>query len=880
LSRFAPGFSRGTTAFWAFFLVFYTAFAGGVRGKVTTAKGETMPYASVLVKETGMGTMANEEGRYEISLQPGTYVLQFQYLGFKVLTKTVTVADDFVTLDVQMEEAVVQLNEVKVGSDGEDPAYAIMRKTISMARFHALEVDSWTARTYVKGTFRVLDVPFLLRGQLKKNNIQMGTTYVLESINEVSFRQPNVVKEKALSIRSNLPPGTQPSINFAQLNIYRPDFVGMAMPLSPKAFGYYRFTYEGGFEENGRWINRIRITPRRKGTDVVSGSLYIVDQLWSIHSYRFDFTDENGIRYQLQQIYTPTQEVWMPVQSEIKVYAKVFGVEGEARYVTSVRNYQLKVNPRYHQKPVVIDEKTDREKAAEVKKQSISTETALQQKELTRKQLRQLTREMEKEDRTERKARGEDVAVVRDYAFKIDSLARKQPTAFWDNERQVPLTDIEVKGYKQADSIYKANEEKIKRDSVKNLPNFRPKHLFFGHTYNYGKPTENEGHPRSLTFDSPLLNFNDMEYFAMQNLGFFNTVEGYVLRSRLRYTQRLAENRRWSLEGNARYSFARQRLNGGLAFFRGNANQSVSFSAGRNVFQFNPDNPIPEAINTFSTLLWERNWMKIYEKTYATAQWSRRFTEKFSLATSLSFERRQHLVNNVERGWRDLDDRAFTPNDPTNLEANGGGLSILPFPTHNAWIWNTSFTYRPFAKAGIYNGRRYIINNNSPVFTLRNRSGFGDVRFNQLELSVADAFTLLKGEFRYLLRGGTFYGPDKPQYLMDFKHFNGNQTLFQPDGLDRFRLLDYYRYSTTNNYLQAHADWQPPRLLFTQFTALRLYGIQEKLFVNALYTDRTTLYEAGYGFAGLLKLFGAEVVATFQDGRYVQTGFRLKIGFD
>jgi len=864
-----------------FILIFYFAFAqtgmaGGVRGTVKNAAGELMSYTSILVKGTNIGTMANEEGKYEISLKPGYYELQFQYLGYKFLTRTVEITEEFITLDVVIEQAVVQLNEVKVGSDGEYPAYTIMRKTISMARIHSLEVDSWSARTYVKGSFRVIDVPFLLRNTLKKNNIQLGTTYVLESINEISFRQPNVVKEKAISIRSNLPPGTQPSINFAQLNIYRPHFGDIILPLSPKSFAYYRFTYEGGFEDRGQWINRIKVTPRIKGQNVIDGSMYIVDQRWTVHSYRFNFTDENGIRYNLQQIYSPTQDVWMPVQSEITMKANLFGAQGEARYVTSVRNYQLQVNPKYHQQPIVVDEKIDKEKTAEVRQQKIDTQTALKQKEMTRKQLRQFTRKMEKEDRQERKARGEDVTVLRDYAFDIDTLARKKSSSFWEDERQVPLTDIEVKGYQQADSLYKANEEKIKKDSVKNLPRFRFSHLLFGHTYNYGQQTNTEGYPRTLSFDTPLLNVNDIEYLVMNTFGFFNTVEGVVLRTRLKYTQRIHKDLRWSMEASLRYSFARDRLNGGLTYYRGKPANWFTVSAGRNIFQINPNNPISEAVNTFNTLLWELNYLKVYEKSYASVQWYHRVTEKFSFTTALAFENRFHLENRFRWGWVNFENREFTSNDPENLELN----NQTAFPDHHAWIWSTAFTYRPFAKAGIYNGRRYIINNSSPVFTINNRSGFGDVRFNHLEVSVTDAFRLLKGEFRYLVCGGTFYGPDKPQYLMDFKHFNGNLTLFQLGGLDSFHLLDYYQYSTTNDYIQAHASQEFNRFLLTRFTALRLYGIRENIFVNLLATKRINVYEIGYGFDGIIKILGAEIVTTFQNGQYMQTGFRVRLGFN
>ena len=41
----------------------------GIKGKIKNEKGETMPFTSVLVKGTEIGTMANQDGDYEIKLK-------------------------------------------------------------------------------------------------------------------------------------------------------------------------------------------------------------------------------------------------------------------------------------------------------------------------------------------------------------------------------------------------------------------------------------------------------------------------------------------------------------------------------------------------------------------------------------------------------------------------------------------------------------------------------------------------------------------------------------------------------------------------------------------------------------------------------------------
>jgi hypothetical protein len=173
----------------------------GIKGSIKNVKGESLSFASIIIKGQNKGTMANEDGLYELALPSGTYTVVFQYLSHKSLEKIVNVQNDYVTLNVNLEEQSISLNEVKFSAKTEDPAYTIMRKAISMARFHILEVNNYTARTYVKGTGKINSVSKLLKAVAgnkmeKELGIKIGQTYILESINDINFSQPNTVKEK------------------------------------------------------------------------------------------------------------------------------------------------------------------------------------------------------------------------------------------------------------------------------------------------------------------------------------------------------------------------------------------------------------------------------------------------------------------------------------------------------------------------------------------------------------------------------------------------------------------------------------------------------------------------------------------------------------
>ena len=88
---------------------------GSIRGKVSTGT-EPVPYASVKVGNGEYGTVADGAGTFVIGEIPaGSYVVSFSSVGYRLLTREVTVrADDVTELDVEMTEDLLGLEEVVV----------------------------------------------------------------------------------------------------------------------------------------------------------------------------------------------------------------------------------------------------------------------------------------------------------------------------------------------------------------------------------------------------------------------------------------------------------------------------------------------------------------------------------------------------------------------------------------------------------------------------------------------------------------------------------------------------------------------------------------------------------------------------------------------
>src|SRR5258706_14240928 len=135
--------------------------AQGIKGKVMDPKGESLPFASIILVGTNQGIASNIEGEYLLNISSGKHRIRFQYLGFKALDTTLVVGQTMMTFNAVLPVEVVALPEAIVSGNGEDPAYTIMRRAIAKAKYHSMQVDEYDAKVYVKGSGRLLKVPWL-----------------------------------------------------------------------------------------------------------------------------------------------------------------------------------------------------------------------------------------------------------------------------------------------------------------------------------------------------------------------------------------------------------------------------------------------------------------------------------------------------------------------------------------------------------------------------------------------------------------------------------------------------------------------------------------------------------------------------------------------
>jgi len=86
-----------------------------ISGKISDTRGTPMPFVNVTVKGTSVGTIANSEGHFSITVPQGSNTLVFSYVGYKPKEMSIS---GHTTVDVMMEEGASELEGVLVTALG------------------------------------------------------------------------------------------------------------------------------------------------------------------------------------------------------------------------------------------------------------------------------------------------------------------------------------------------------------------------------------------------------------------------------------------------------------------------------------------------------------------------------------------------------------------------------------------------------------------------------------------------------------------------------------------------------------------------------------------------------------------------------------------
>ena len=802
-----------------------------IRGKVVDEKGSGLPFATLLLEGTSMGTTTNLTGAFVFNIPSGKHRVIVQYVGYK---RKVLVFDtqDPSTLTIALEPEIRQLNAVTISAKDKDPAYRVIRAAMKKRKYHRDQVQAFGCDVYIKGLQRLDKRPDKILGMTI--TVDTGIVYLSESVSKFNFERPNKVKEVMISSKVS---GSNNAFSWNQasdmlLNFYENGFAPEGLterpivsPIANNAFFFYDYKLEGFYEEGDQFINKIKVIPRRATDPAYEGYIYIVEDLWNIHSVDLLVTKARGVEFldsiRVHQIYAPTQyDIWMPISQDFTFQFKVFGFKGSGHFVGVYSNYEVEPNPAVYQQP-----------------------------------------QAQQEPDVDLFDKGHFTGEV----MKVEQEANERDSLYWISVRPIPLSALEQKDYIEKDSIRLVKESKPYKDSIDRVSNsLKAGNLLTGYTWR-------NSHKGNFFTTNSLLNVIN-----------FNSLEGWVADISLNYRKVVDQEVRWSLQPTFRYGFGNQQPYGKLSYewFPDDRKFTrMGISAGHYIQQFNENNPIDFWTNSYFTITERRNYMKLFAKSFLKLNWRQEVRNGLMISASAEHQRRYPMQNTVTKAFGESDEDAYSPNFPDNIETDD-----TQFTHHHATILKASFRIRPGQRYINRPDRKVILGSNYPDLTFRIRAAIPltnqAVNFQEVNFSLSDQLFLgYFGSFSYSATAGTFLGTERVEFP-DFHHFNGNRIYTGQFSVTNFQTLDYYKFSTRDKYFEAHAEHHFNEFILNNIPLIKKLNWQTVASGHTLFTPAAGNYsEWGVGLEHIFKFFRIDYYQGYHRGKFYTRGIRIGAGF-
>ncbi|UAY51031.1 DUF5686 and carboxypeptidase regulatory-like domain-containing protein [Ferruginibacter albus] len=811
--------------FFALFICLRSS-AQKIYGIVLNNTGDLLPYSSISIKGTTIGAGANVNAKFSISVSPGTYTVVCQHIGFAAQEKSITVGKgEEVNTSFVLSEQKYTMKEVIVKTNGEDPAYEVIRQAIKKREEYNKQVNSFQCELYSKNLIKLKNLPGKIFGkkiseddktEMGVDSTGKGIIYLSESNSKISFQQQDKLKVEVTSTRVS---GSNDFgftfltfINLYQNNVtlftdkFNPR--GFISPIANGALNFYKYKFLGSFWENGKEINAIKVIPKRAYEPLFSGIINITEGDWRIHSVDLVLTRTTQLQIldtlKLTQFHVAvTDDVWRVKNQLINFDLNQLGIGLGGNFLSVYSNYSIDPSfPKKYFDNVII---------------------------------------------------------------KYDTGVNKKPKTFWDTSRPVPLEREEALDYEVKDSLFDKNSDtawtQAKVDSLKRKQGPLKPYTVIWQGIDRTHYSVTNRYDWGVEALLPVLEYNPAEGFALNINGFYRKTIG-------------KQKTRLSIEPHVRYGFSNTHLNGWLDInFRQRGldedqkikRQLWSFSGGKRVSQFNRDYNLSTLNSSLSTLLWGDNYIKFYENYFGSITYARRLENGLRLSVNALYEDRLPMDNTTDFTIFTKSSIKITPNYP---------FQRIPsqITRSQALLLSATVSFKPGQKYIQFPDRKVSLGSNYPTFTFNYTKGvpdiFGsDADFDKWKLEVNDDVNFkLAGLLKYRVAIGGFIN-NRSVDIQDYQHFNANNSVLAGAYVSSFQLANYFVNSTTDKFFSfVNIDHHFNGLLTNKIPLIKKWDWNLTAGANALYVNKDNHYEEVFiGLENILKIFRVDYVVGWQN---------------
>jgi hypothetical protein len=803
-------------------LLSFSAFSYTIKGRIVDDLEKPVPAASIYVKENKQGSIANVEGEFQIKLPSGIYHLEVRCMGYEAQSMEITVIDKDLELTVKLTEKDFQLKEVEV-LQKEDPAYEIMRQAIKKAPYYQFVIKESTYKTYIKGGGKITHIPKLINsmadGHLEKYKDKL---FMQESVSEIKFTAPDKYEQNIIAYSNTFPNGNNPNsaLSIGMISLYRPMYGSVVSPLHPKAFDYYRFRYEGYEEENNEIINKIRIIPKLKDSQLMEGIIYIADEEWNIRHAEMKISFLGSIQRITLNYYPVVNNIYLINTYKTNLEMDFLGMKLNAEFLSSIQYTDIQLNDSLF----AVSQKNDRSKKKREKK----------------------SLEIKEDDRIKK---------------TVDSLAMKRDSLYWAGARTIVLNEEELKSYARKDSMQILTDSINAKDTK-----FEKTDLI------YGGKLGNDSSWVQFHYSGLLGAFPD-----------YNYVDGLWMGQSVSFDFKKKKNTGFQIKPSVYWASARKTIIWETEILLDYAPKRLgkwTFSIGKQSEDFSGEAGMNRFLNMIYTLDGFRNYAKFYDKQYGRMSNEIDILNGLQLGLSLESTRRQELVNHTTWNFFGIKNRVTSNVPEYNQTMNLKYCDLAQYNIHLKYTPEYYYRMKNGKKQYVRSRFPTFELDYRQGFSLLGKFLDDDQSvFRRLELSVKQQMKWgLFNRLNYTLIAGKYFNNNPFNYI-DYKHFNkSGPGLTFKDWQNTYVLLPYYTYSTHKEWIQAFVNYDTDYLLLKRLPFLQGKLFTETLQAKFLHTpDKKYYSEWGYSINLPFGLGGAGVFVAFDAFDYNSFGVQFAI---
>ena len=171
---------------------------------------------------------------------------------------------------------------------------SILQNIFQFSPFYSKIVDEYKADIYMKGKVKVHKINKLVKYIPSMFRLEEGVNnYLIESLSEMHYTAPDIYNRKVKAVSSTFPrnKGELTDItDFLNMNIYSSSIMGdkLLSPLDKESAKYYTYILDSIAGDNDCRKYKIQVIPKFQGTQLVSGYLWVSDEVWTIREVYFE----------------------------------------------------------------------------------------------------------------------------------------------------------------------------------------------------------------------------------------------------------------------------------------------------------------------------------------------------------------------------------------------------------------------------------------------------------------------------------------------------------------------------------------------------------------------------------------------------------------